>query len=152
MKDPFPKGHTMNRITAIALLTSASILGTGSALAEAHAVKATMQFDFTVANQLLPPGTYTISKVTDDVIEIQNRDKNVAVLAPAYFDSMQSGNGGKLVFDKYNNQYFLREILVDDAGMSVYLPSTKSEKRAHAQEAMVRSQIHSQSEVPASAM
>lgn len=152
MKDPFPEGHTMNRITAIALLTSASILGAGSALAEAHAVKATMQFDFAVANKVLPPGSYTISKVTDDVIEIKNRDRNIAVLAPAYFDSMQSGNGGKLVFDKYDNQYFLREILVDNAGMNVYLPPTKSEKRAHIPEAMARSQIHSQSQVPASAM
>ena len=46
----------MKRITAIALFAAASALGAGHALAQDHAVQATMPFDFTVGNKLLPQG------------------------------------------------------------------------------------------------
>ncbi|MGC1360890.1 MAG: hypothetical protein WA419_13995 [Silvibacterium sp.] len=131
----------MKRITTIALFAIASVLGPGKALAQGHAVKVTVPFNFTVGKNLLPPGIYKILPVTDNVIEIRNQDSQVSILSQISPDSNLSKNGGELVFDKYDGQYFLREILVESAALSVNLPPTKAEQRARRQEAMLPNHI-----------
>jgi hypothetical protein len=49
-------------------------------------------------------------------------------------DSNESKTG-ELVFNKYGDQYFLREILCSQAAMNMSVPASKQEKRARAQEA-----------------
>ena len=71
----------MKWITAVALLTIASIVSAGRALAQDRAVQATVPFDFTVGDKLLPSGTYTITSVSSGVILIQNYDKHVTALS-----------------------------------------------------------------------
>lgn len=127
----------MKRITAFALFTLAGILSCGSALAQDHAVQATVPFDFTIGNKLLPPGTYTIAPVSDEVIAIQNRDRQVSILSSTSPDSRQAGSRSVLVFDEYAGQYFLREVLSESAALNVDLPRSKSEERASRQEAAV---------------
>lgn len=132
----------MQRIKTIALFTLATIFGAGAALAQTHAVQATMPFDFTVGNKLLPPGTYKILPVTDSVIEIQsNHNGQLAILSQTSPDSTATAND-KLVFEKFGDQYFLREVLGGPFALNVNLPSSKSEKKARTQEATVNNQIH----------
>jgi hypothetical protein len=119
----------MKRIIAIALFAVASILGAGNALAQDHQVKATVPFDFTVGNKLLPAGNYTITSVSVNQIEIRSWDQHVAMLSLTLADDKQSKNGSKLVFDKIGRQYFLTDILCP-ASMNVRLPSTDREARA----------------------
>ena len=133
----------MKRITAIALFVIAAFITTGRAVAQDRAVRATVPFDFTVGDKLLPAGTYTITTASSDVIELRNYDRRIAILSTATPDSKESRNGSKLVFDKYGDQYFLSEILCQSASMNVNLPTSKAEKRARVQEAM----LHSVSEV-----
>jgi hypothetical protein len=128
----------MKRITAITLFAFASILGAGAAVAQDRGVQANVPFDFTVGNKLLPAGTYTITPASEGVIAIQNRDKHVLILSAALPDGKEAKNGGELVFDRYADQYFLREILCDAAAMNVELPATKAEKQARMQEAKVQ--------------
>jgi hypothetical protein len=128
----------MKRITAVTLFAFASILGAGTALAQHRAVQATVPFDFTVGGKLLPSGTYTIAQVSSNIIEIRNQEKHAAVFSPTAADSNESRNGGKLVFNRYGGQYFLREILCESASMNMRLPATKGEKRASMEEAQVR--------------
>jgi hypothetical protein len=129
----------MKRIAAIALFTIASFVTAGKVMAQDHAVRATVPFDFTVGDKLLPSGTYTITSDSANVIMIRNRDKHVAILSLASYESNESRNGGKLVFDKYGDQYFLHEILCQSAEMNMSLPISKQEKRARVQEAMLNS-------------
>ena len=131
----------MQRITTIALFTVSSILGAGIASAQTYAVQATMPFNFTVGNKVLPAGTYKIVPVGDDVVEIQSQDKQVWTLSPTLPNSTLPENGGKLVFDKFGDQYFLREVL-GGSDLNVDLPSSKSEKRARTQETTVDNQTH----------
>jgi hypothetical protein len=104
----------MKRITAIALL-------------------------FTVGNDLLPAGTYTIKPQSTSVIVIKNHDKPIAVLSLVHQDGNKSTNGGKLTFHKYGDQYFLSEILSDGANMNVEIPTSKAEKRVRLQQATLHS-------------
>ena len=128
----------MKRITSIALFVLAGLVSAGNVLAQDHGVRATVPFDFTVGNKVLPSGTYTIAPATEHVIVIRNREKNITVMSTSYGDGKQSKTG-KLVFNKYGDQYFLREILCSSADMSVELPASKTEKRARLQEARLES-------------
>jgi hypothetical protein len=137
-QDPSQRRQVMKRIAAITLIALAGILGAGSAMAQSYQVQATMPFNFTVGNNVLPAGTYQIFKVSSYTVEIRNREKHVAILAMAFTDSNQSGNDGKLVFHRYAGQYFLREIRCESASIHMDLPPTKWEKRARVQEAQLR--------------
>jgi hypothetical protein len=128
----------MKRITAIALFILASLVSAGSVSAQDNGVRATIPFDFTVGSKVLPSGTYTIQQGMTSLIVIRNREKNIAVMSTSHADSKQSKTG-KLVFDKYGDQYFLREILCASVDMSVELPTSKMEKRARLQEARLES-------------
>ena len=125
----------MKSITAIAILAIAGMVTTGKALAQYHEVRATVPFDFTVGDKLLPAGNYSITPVSDAVILIRNRDRNVTLMTMALPDSRSSANRGKLVFDEAAGQYFLREILCGST-MNVDLPPSKWEK-ARIQEARI---------------
>jgi len=127
----------MKRITAIALLAIANFAMAGMSFAQSNGVKANVPFDFTVANKLLPAGTYTMIRESTGLIEIRNHDKPVAVLTVVTHDENTSSDGGKLIFHKYGDQYFLSEILSDWATMNVSIPRSKAEKNVRLQQAMV---------------
>jgi hypothetical protein len=127
----------MKRITAIALLAIANFAMAGMSFAQSYGVKANVPFDFTVANKLLPAGSYTIIRESTGLIEIRNHDKPVAVLTVVTHDENTSSDGGKLIFHKYGDQYFLSEILSDWATMNVSVPRSKAEKNVRLQQAMV---------------
>jgi hypothetical protein len=129
----------MKRITAIALLAIANFAMAGSSFAQSNGVRANVPFDFTVGNDLLPAGTYTIKPQSTSVIVIKNHDKPIAVLSLVHQDGNKSTNGGKLTFHKYGDQYFLSEILSDGANMNVEIPTSKAEKRVRLQQATLHS-------------
>lgn len=126
----------MKRIHAIALLTIAFLSTTTAVLAQESSVKADIPFDFTVGNQLLPAGEYTISSAESGVVEIQSADKRLLAETTAFSSRHESDGESKLVFNRYGDQYFLRRILCPSASnMNLDLPSWKSEKRARMNEA-----------------
>jgi hypothetical protein len=88
-----------------------------------------------VGDKLLPAGTYTIKEQSDHLIMIQNHDKPIAAVSLVNGDSHKSPNGGKLMFHRYGSQYFLSEILCDQASMNLQVPTSKTEKRTALQEA-----------------
>ena len=127
----------MKRMTSIALFAVVSSITIGIASAQELAVKADVPFDFTVANKLVPAGTYTISAVSYGVIEIQNSDRHVVVLTTTSHDANESKTA-KLVFNRIGNQYFLREVLCSSADMNMSVPASKAEKSAREQEASLQ--------------
>ena len=131
----------MKRTTAIALIAMANFALAGTSFAQSNGVRATVPFDFTVGSKLLPSGTYTIKAESKNanVIEIRSHDKPIAVLSLVHQDGNKSPNGGKLLFHKYGGQYFLSEILCDQAGMNVEISPSKTEKRAQLQQATLKS-------------
>jgi hypothetical protein len=133
----------MKRITAIALLAIANFAMAGTSFAQSKIVRVNVPFDFTVGKQLLPAGTYTIKAESSGLIAIRNHDKPLAVLTIADQDGARSPKGGKVMFHKYGDQYFLSEILCDWADMDVRVRPSKVEKRVQLQQAM----IHPSSEV-----
>ena len=128
----------MKRITAIAFLAIANFAMAGTSFAQSTGVRANVPFDFTVGNKLLPAGTYTIKEQSNHVILITNYDKPIAALSLVNGDSNTSPNGGKLKFHRYGSQYFLSEILCEQANMNLQVPTSKTERTTALQEARVR--------------
>ena len=120
----------MKRITAVAFFTLASILGVGSAFAQMQSkeVRATVPFDFTVGNKLLPAGTYSIARATDGTIQIQDRKGHLVVMTLASQNGSPSA-GCVLDFDRRAGQNFLRSVLCQSAALSINLPASKLEQR-----------------------
>jgi hypothetical protein len=132
----------MKRITALAFLTAA-LISMGSAYAHAQAPAFKVPFDFTVGNQVFPPGTYRVSySATKTAILIRSQDDRFHAFTttyPAYSDP--STSGGKAIFTKYGNQYFLHKVLCSDVSMNVEIPKSTREKRARIEEAQL---LHSE--------
>jgi hypothetical protein len=126
----------MKQITALALFSIAGFVSIGQAMAQDHAVQATIPFEFRAGNKVLPAGTYTIATGTDNLIVITNHDQP-AVVTVALRDGRDSRKQ-ELVFDKYGDRYFLREILCRSAGMSLELPPSKVEKATRQQQAFMQ--------------
>ncbi len=122
----------MKGITSIVVFALASLLTTAGAVAQGRAVQATVPFDFTVGNKVLPAGTYTITPVSSGAIEIHNRDLPVGVLSPSVAEFVQanSTDPGRLVFHYYGHEYFLSQILCPSVSMNMDLPASKRERRA----------------------
>jgi hypothetical protein len=126
----------MKRISAVAFLTLAGILGIGSAFAQLQSreVLATVPFDFTVGNKQLPAGTYSIARAADGTIQIQNRKTHVVAIALAS-ENGSPASGCVLDFDKHAGQNFLHAVLCQSAAISINLPASKLEERARVEEA-----------------
>lgn len=107
----------MSRIVHVAVIAAMASLGvTAIAIAQtSRAEDATIGFAFTAGNTTLPAGQYTVSVDMADptVLLIQSRDRQVTTWVDT---TMVHGSGNapsagdsELVFDRYGDQYFLRE-------------------------------------------
>jgi hypothetical protein len=121
----------MKRISAIGLLTIASLATCTGAIAQQPALKANIPFDFTVGNTWMPAGEYTISSPLRQVLQLRSADlaKTATIVSSQGFQ--ESGSGSELVFDKYGDQYFLHRVLCPTvSSLNLDVPPSKSEKQA----------------------
>lgn len=138
----------MKQFAATALFAVASTFGAAHAFAQqSYQLRVDVPFDFTVANKVLAAGHYTILPVRDDLIEIQNQDGKT-VLSAASQNSGPSQHSAALVFDRYGDEYFLRQVDAGPVAANDDLPLTKSEQRARRDEHLAVNQ--SQVTVPLS--
>src|SRR5277367_1125944 len=97
----------MKRNVAIALLAVSTLAAAGKAVAQEPAVQATVPFEFTVGGKMLPADTYTITSSESGVIMIRNADDHYWAKTTASHSNQESARGSELVFDKYEDKYFL---------------------------------------------
>ena len=84
-------------------------LGVTAHAEEEGMVVANIPFEFVIAGETLPAGTYTVSSVSSgSELLISSRDKGVFVI-PTVLDSYQIGDP-LVTFDKVAGEYFLRQV------------------------------------------
>lgn len=107
-----------------------------------HTMTANVPFAFEMGSKHLAPGTYTISTITDGVVEVRS-NSDVAIVLTCYGESSKPTKTAKIVFDRYGDHYFLRQLWFNPEEKS-YLesPESKSEKQAK------RSELASNSKAP----
>ncbi len=123
----------MKRNFAIALIALSTLAAGGNAVAQQPAVRAAVPFEFNVGGKLLPADTYTITS-TSGVLVVRSIDGHFTAITTASRDD-RSVAGGKLIFNKYGQRYFLHEVLCPAASMRASIPASKLEKRVQTQDA-----------------
>ena len=119
----------MNRISAIALLAIASVATCAGAMAQQSSLRANIPFGFTVGNTWMPAGEYTVTSPNQGVLAIKSGSHIALVISITSYDRSKSGS--KLVFDKYDDQYFLHQVLCPSlVSLNLQIPASKAEKRA----------------------
>lgn len=126
----------MKRFSAIALIILAGACTAGSLQAQSHEVRANIPFAFAVGNKELPAGSYKLFAEPNDTIVIRNdNQEQISILSRTEEASPTSRYTSTLVFDKYGDRYFLREIRCPSIALNVELPPSKLEKQVQVQRA-----------------
>jgi hypothetical protein len=121
----------MKRLTIKALLVFASLFGALPAFSSNTAVRAYIPFNFTVGQNLLPSGSYIISRDIWGVVRIQNMDQSRTSASVTTIGDAHSDSGDKLIFRKYGDRYFLGK--VSTSAISAHVPVSKAEKSVRSQ-------------------
>jgi len=99
-----------------------------------HTMTANVPFGFELGSTHMGPGTYRISTPVQNVVELRNGSQVAMILAYSG-ESSRPSKTAKIVFDRYGDHYFLRQIWFNPEEKS-YLESveSKTEKQAKRQE------------------
>jgi hypothetical protein len=123
----------MKRIAVIALIILAGFCTAGSLQAQSHEVRANIPFDFSVGGKHLAAGNYSFVSESNDTIVIRNYKDQSEVLSKNFDTERTAANVSELVFNKYGDQYFLREIQCPSIALTVEIPRSRAEKQVRSQ-------------------
>jgi hypothetical protein len=123
----------MKRFAIIALIAAAGACTAGSLQAQSHEVRANVPFDFAVGSKVMPAGHYSFYSEPNDTIVIRNSDQQISILSRTEDTGTLSGFASQLVFDKFGDHYFLREIRCPSIALNVDFPLSKLEKQTRTQ-------------------
>jgi hypothetical protein len=131
----------MNRTLATALLTAACLMAPTGASAQ-NGQQATIPFDFTVGQVLLPAGTYVITHVTPGLISVRGWKGKELVGAMTLITPVDGvrRNAHQLIFHRYGDQYFLSEFRGDPGEFAGRIDASKVEQRVQRQQAAAANQ------------
>jgi hypothetical protein len=106
-------------------------LGLGAQAQEEDTVLAKIPYDFVVAGQVLPAGTYRVSRIdttgSSRVLEISSYETRAgALLIPTVFDDFQTGHA-QLNFEHVANKYFLSAIETPIGTYAITVPPSAIE-------------------------
>jgi len=102
----------------------AAIMATSTALGQSNQrdTIADIPFAFTVANQTLPAGRYTVSRLGETTLRISSSHNQGAVVMTHSAEGKAPESKGKIVFHRYGESFFLSEVWVaaDGIGRKVF--------------------------------
>jgi len=122
----------MNRTKTIWMAVALAVVaGLAAWAGVATAVRATVPFDFMVADQKVPAGEYLILRsASTSAVHIQSRENGTTIMiGSAPGNKNKTGYAAALSFNKYGNQYFLTEFWVGGETEGVQVAKSKTEKK-----------------------
>ena len=101
-------------------------------------VQAKVPFDFFVGNsKLMPSGTYRIDPCSSHVATVRHCESGVTIFHLTRPNDKTIQEQGKLVFHKYGDKYFLKEVQGPSMSTDLVIPESKNEKTARDEMATV---------------
>ena len=110
MKRQMVQGLTMLTLIVTVALGTAVVSGQGQSTVR---VKAQIPFEFAVGDQALPAGEYSVRAGgnSGEVLMIQNAEASISTLRLANsIEPKRNKTEARLVFHRYGQNYFLREV------------------------------------------
>ena len=97
--------------------------------AQSIMLKANIPFNFVVGDQQLPSGEYQVKQLQSGVVQVQGRaTRSSATVLTMSTQAAQIPNVGKLVFNRYGDQYFLSKIWAPSSGTGHELRKSRLER------------------------
>ena len=120
----------MRSHTGTMLALAGMLVIPGAYAQDSHRVVADVPFAFTVNHRALPAGEYEVSDgAAYGTVVIQSKDREHQVITIANSAvAKDPGLDGKLVFQRYRNHYFLREVFAPGVSIGRELPRAKGER------------------------
>jgi hypothetical protein len=119
------KGCTVTALIAIAITIAAP-----SFSAQSQSVRATIPFDFYVADRLLPAGAYTIAPLANsDAVRVYDNRGNSAFVLTALLRENRATDYNRLVFRRYGTTSFLTSIYWEGFKSGRDVAASKMEKK-----------------------
>ncbi len=117
-------------VTIIALLT---VSGLSSVKAQTRVLlKARIPFEFSVGNQTMPAGEYTVRCMNSGsdvkVLQILGSDGRESVLVRTNSISGKIQDNAKLVFDRYGDRYFFAQAWLSADSIGMQAPQSRTER------------------------
>jgi hypothetical protein len=116
-----------NTLAISTVLALAAVIGTSSATAQSQALRANIPFEFRADAQLLPAGTYTITKVTPVTLRLEN-ERGHGIFIAAGPESVRMSESSLFVFHKYGHQSFLAGAYWSGSSVRLNIPPSKAER------------------------
>jgi hypothetical protein len=92
--------------------------------------KVNIPFDFRMGNQTLPAGTYVIDREAAHVILLRGSNGANGFVMTNEASRLHPSNHGTIVFARYGDKYFLRQIWQAGATTGLECPKGRAEKSA----------------------
>jgi hypothetical protein len=129
----------MKPILATVLLSMAYLATPSSANAQ-DGMKATIPFDFTVGQQLLPQGQYAITYSRPQVLELYNSERRARIFVPTFRSDVVSRKPKILTFKRYGDRYFLSQVRGALGGYALNVYPSKHERNILREQAVAGDQ------------
>jgi hypothetical protein len=113
----------------VSTLTLALVSTVLPAQMPAPRAKVTVPFAFQAGSTHFAAGTYILSRPEDHLLFVQGGTRSAFVMSSHDLSSTPA-SVGKVVFHRYGNQYFLREVWMRGDTDHVCCPQSKAEKEA----------------------
>ena len=118
--------HASQVLTALTLVAWLMVPATQ---AQSIMLKANIPFDFVVGEKRLPSGEYHVKSLNPVLTQIQSKDgHSTAIVLTTGMQAAKISDAGKLVFNRYSDQYFLSKIWAPSSDSGRELPKSRLER------------------------
>jgi len=120
-------------VTMMALLTVAGLASANAQTQSSVQLKANIPFAFSVGNQAMPAGEYIVrcTNPSSDlkVLQLRSTDGHDSVLVRTSSVIGKLQDGARLVFYRYDDQYFLAQAWLPSDSIGMQAPKSSNENR-----------------------
>jgi len=133
------KNHRFNSILSSSLIACALTIGSFASAPQALAqssnlAEVTIPFTFQTDHETFAAGTYRIALESDHLVLLRGPGKSYGMILMNNAVNVHPSDHGKLVFDRYGNKYFLRQIWTAGNTAGLECPKSRAEKETLAAE------------------
>ena len=143
------KNNRFSSVLSSAVMSSAIAMGLfaspGSAQAQTdYRVRANIPFAFQAGSMQMPAGVYDVTLVSDHLLQLKGQgpgkqSSGFLTVIPSQGGKIEKN--GRLVFHRYGDRYFLREVWEADSRDGIECTPSGAEKRVVAQNRQAATQV-----------
>jgi hypothetical protein len=125
--------NVLTKIGFLSMVVLVTVVGSAQGQSLATQIRANIPFDFSVGDQKLPAGEYSIGRENqqtgDTFVRISSIDGRAnAMLSTIPVETLHAKDNGTLVFHQYGNQYFLFQVWPADSTTGRSLSKSRGER------------------------